>query len=380
MMKAANELYPGISATAVARVSYSGSSSNYYLPEGERDEYYDGDTKPLEFDKGAQETLLDNLQAFDSSSKVSMYASNHTYATYDDIISDEAQALFGGTDYQNLTIVSLDRETYLSIINKAGAKDGQAVVLNYLTYRNSEGVRTILRPFKFTKGILNIVSNYDEKQLDIGGQITDCPPELRLNMRGILYIFTQDFAASELDFYAETPDSAGFVKHAKNSVSALYPNDEDIYLRSEDIKGQIAATKGLSTLIMVFIYGFVAMLTLIGLTNVISTISTNTRLRRREFAALVSVGMSHGGIKRMISYEGLLCGLRSLVFGLIIGLGLSYVIHNQIINVVDYPYVFPTVPVIAAVIAVFAVTIVTMRFSAAKLQKSSLVDAMRGLD
>ena len=46
-------------------------------------------------------------------------------------------------------------------------------------------------------------------------------------------------------------------------------------------------------LTMIFVYGFIGMLSLIGITSVISTIFTNIRLRAQEFAVLKSVGMTN---------------------------------------------------------------------------------------
>jgi len=43
--------------------------------------------------------------------------------------------------------------------------------------------------------------------------------------------------------------------------------------------------------ISIFLYGFIALITLIGATNIFNTISTNVALRRREFAMLKSVGL-----------------------------------------------------------------------------------------
>jgi putative ABC transport system permease protein len=379
VLRAASELYPNITATAAAGLRISGFGDQYAYTE-EKSE--DGTSEqPPEFDNDVLDSTFNKLQSYGGGTKVRMYATNYTYATYDDIISDQVKYLYE-EDYNEITIVSLDRDTYLDIIRKAGAKDGQAVVLNYLSYRNNEGVRTILRPFKFTVGNMNIVSFSGEKQLNIGGEITEVPPELRLNMKGSLYIFTQNFGANEVDFYADTPDSAGFVAFAEDSLENLNNSDEQngIYTFAQDIKAQLSATRGLAELIMLFIYGFIALLTLIGLTNVISTIMTNIRLRQREFAVLMSVGMTREGLRRSLNLESLMCGTRALLFGLPIGLILSFLLYQSLNGAIEIPYALPWIPLVCCIAAVFIVTFVTMKLASSRIRKGSIVETIRARD
>jgi putative ABC transport system permease protein len=128
---------------------------------------------------------------------------------------------------------------------------------------------------------------------------------------------------------------------------------------------------------MMFIYGFVAMLTLIGLTNVISTISTNVRLRSREFAVLRSIGMTHGGLYRMLNLESILCSVKSLVIGLPIGVTASYLIYHSIMASTDFPFEFPWIPIFQCIIAVFFITWIIMRYSASRLRGGNIVEAIR---
>ncbi len=48
----------------------------------------------------------------------------------------------------------------------------------------------------------------------------------------------------------------------------------------------------LFTLIAIFLYGFIIVISLIGITNIFNTITTNMELRKQEFAMLKSIGMT----------------------------------------------------------------------------------------
>jgi putative ABC transport system permease protein len=130
----------------------------------------------------------------------------------------------------------------------------------------------------------------------------------------------------------------------------------------------------------VFVYGFVALLTLIGLTNVISTISANVRMRSREFAILQSVGMTRGGLKRMLNFESVICTSKSLIIGLPLAIALTYFINLPVRAAFPIPYKFPLLPCIYCALLVFAITWATMRYSTKRLNSGSLIENIRGTD
>ena len=72
------------------------------------------------------------------------------------------------------------------------------------------------------------------------------------------------------------------------------------------------------TALAVLSYGFIILISLIAVANVFNTVSTNLMLRRKEFAMLRSVGMDRKGFRRMMCYECLIYGLRSILYGLIL--------------------------------------------------------------
>src|SRR5206468_1514475 len=89
-------------------------------------------------------------------------------------------------------------------------------------------------------------------------------------------------------------------------------------------------SSNLKTLMVnLFFYGFLTLITLIGVTNMVNTLDTNIKLRRREIAMLKSVGLTPSGLQRMLCYESLFYGLTALLFGLPIGIALSVFIYYQ---------------------------------------------------
>ena len=85
--------------------------------------------------------------------------------------------------------------------------------------------------------------------------------------------------------------------------------------------------------IAIFLYGFITLITLIGVTNIFNTISTNVALRRREFAMLKSVGLTPRGFNRMINYESIFYGLKALLYGLPVSVLISMWMYLSLIHI-----------------------------------------------
>ena len=60
----------------------------------------------------------------------------------------------------------------------------------------------------------------------------------------------------------------------------------EISLNIENVKEEIQSQRNLKLIINIFLYGFIALISAIGIANIFNTISTNLNLRRREFAML----------------------------------------------------------------------------------------------
>lgn len=105
------------------------------------------------------------------------------------------------------------------------------------------------------------------------------------------------------------------------------------------------------TLLAIFLYGFIVVIALIGVTSIFNTITTNMELRRQEFAMLKSVGMTSREFNRMIRLESFFYGSKSLLIGLPIGCALSYVIYRLLADgTMDVGYRLPVKPMLISIV------------------------------
>jgi len=130
-------------------------------------------------------------------------------------------------------------------------------------------------------------------------------------------------------------------------------------------------------LMSVFTYGFIALITLISIANIFNTISTSISLRKREFAMLKSMGMTPKGFNKMINYESIFYGIKSLLYGLPISIIIMYLIHKGFGNSFTYEFSLPWTSIGYAIVAVFIIVISAMLYASSKVKKENIIDALK---
>ena len=144
-----------------------------------------------------------------------------------------------------------------------------------------------------------------------------------------------------------------------------------------DVRESESSERNLVTIINTFSYGFIVLISLIAVANVFNTMSTNVALRRREFAMLRSVGMTRGGINRMMNYECLLYGLRALAFGLPISGVMTVLIYRMVADTVTDTFQISWGAVAVAVCSIFVVVFATMLYAMNRIKKENPIEALK---
>ncbi|OMD42215.1 ABC transporter permease [Paenibacillus odorifer] len=130
-------------------------------------------------------------------------------------------------------------------------------------------------------------------------------------------------------------------------------------------------------LMSIFTYGFIALITLISIANIFNTISTSISLRKREFAMLKSVGMTPNGFNKMINYESIFYGIKSLLFGLPISIIVMYLIYRSMMSSFSYGFALPWMSILYVIVAVFIIVSSAMLYSSSKVKKENIIDALK---
>ncbi|CDF12328.1 uncharacterized protein BN778_00076 [Mycoplasma sp. CAG:776] len=151
--------------------------------------------------------------------------------------------------------------------------------------------------------------------------------------------------------------------------------DSTSYVYSPAI--DLASTKNLVLAIQILFYGFIALVTLIGVTSVFNTINTNINLRRKEFAMLRSIGLTPRGFNKILFFESLFFGLKSLLYGIPVSIGINALIALSLSSVFDSSMIIPWNSLILSVIGVFIIVLIAMWYSASRVKKENILEALR---
>ena len=129
--------------------------------------------------------------------------------------------------------------------------------------------------------------------------------------------------------------------------------------------------------VKIFLYGFISVITLIGVTNIFNTITTNMILRSKEFAMLKSIGMSKKEFNKMIRLESIMYGAKSLLIGIPLGIIGSYGVYKAIAQGIDVGYMIPYPAIIISIVFVFIIVGITMKYSLNKINKQNIIETIR---
>ncbi len=152
----------------------------------------------------------------------------------------------------------------------------------------------------------------------------------------------------------------------------------DIDVEVTNLDKEHRMMKSFHLLIAIFLYGFVAVIALIGITSIFNTITTNMELRKREFATLKSVGMTTKEFNRMISLESFFYGTKSLLIGIPIGILLSYWLSNLLNEGEEIvKYQIPFTSILVSIIIVFFLITIIMKYSINKINKQNTIETIR---
>lgn len=182
-------------------------------------------------------------------------------------------------------------------------------------------------------------------------------------------LFAEDNEYTSRVIVIDSAEPAQTVEYIKNlGIDGL-----DIY----NLNDQKEMMNAVVLIIAIFAYGFIIVISLIGITNVFNTINTNMRLRSKEFAMLKSIGMTKKEFNRMIRLESIFYGLKSLLIGVPLGLLGGYAIFKATGNTIMLDYSFPTMAVLISIVFVFFVVWLIMKISISKVNKQNIIETIR---
>ena len=262
-------------------------------------------------------------------------------------------------DYKNIAILEDDEFEY--------NEDGTSVLRNYYNIKEGETITINL--------------NGEERQVTIAKRSDQRPMGFEGSYATDGWIFVSEDFMEDKDneiistgMYINSSDASQLERDINNIIA---DNDSYKNVHITNLAEFADQERRILLLVSIFLYGFITVITLIGVTNIFNTITTNMILRSKEFANLKSIGMTTKEFNKMIRLESLLYGLKSLLIGIPIGLLGSFCIYQAFKNSVDFGYMIPWVSILISIIFVFIIVGATMKYSLSKINKQNIIETIR---
>ena len=299
-----------------------------------------------------------------------------------------------------LYVAVLSSEYFEKFARSVGVRDDfeHAAILNdYVEYIHSNGSRSINRVTENAAGDELHLKTVDPSESDDHEEedsahifdakistVTDKKPIGEANLYNpTIYVSENNVNIDKLVFSATSKlfanpgdraeDITGYIK----TVNEKKSEDEE-HLAGLDLKEEMKETQNIILLLAIFMYGFIAVVALIGVTNIFNTITTNVQLRAKEFAMLKSVGMTDDEFKRMIRLESVLYTLRALLIGLPIGIFISYGVHYMLgAGGIGLSYELPIIPILISVAVVTILIMLIMHYSVRQVSRQNIIETIR---
>lgn len=294
---------------------------------------------------------------------------------------------FSGAKNEHIIIMALGKDNYQNYLNKLGLKysdtKGKGILLDYalaISHKNSQD-KKMIREFSYKKG--DILSGKVDGSLNVNIEIAYIAKEKPFSLEGkdeSLLLVSDEYFDNHLETnFASICFKAKNPNELQKDIEKLFDSyEEKSNYSMNNIDEQYNSSLKFLTLVGIFLYGFIIVVSLIGITNIFNTITSSVNLRSKEFAMLKSIGMTKKEFKKMISLESIFIGSKSLLIGIPFGLTLYYLIYSLMLKAnPSLQFVISIWPILLVIVLVFLLIIVLMKYSVSKINKQDIIETIR---
>ena len=324
---------------------------------------------------------------------------NYTYSDeyldfYKSAYGDDGIKALTNLKYQYISIYILDDISYNKYKELIGLDKDSVILLNKfkgVSYGNNKRVNYDIPVIN--NGDINIkICNFDDNDEDVD-TTKYCNKKIdNIFVTNKSFDLIEEFSYMD-DFklivnkklYDSISDSSthytqfNIISDNTNNIDKLTKElDKYSNVNYTNIKEAMKQANNLILVVKILMYGFISLVTLIGVTSVFNTISTSMALRKREFAVLRSIGLTNRGFNKILFFESLFFGMKSLIFAIPVSIGITVLIHYALADMVSIStIIIPWKYIIISIVSVFVIVLLTMMYSTSKIKKHNIIEQIR---
>ena len=362
------------------------------------------------FGNADDKEALDKINEIVKSSDVKEYVSygvsnlsiigNYTYSDeyldfYKSAYGDDGIKALNNLKYQYISIYILDDNSYNKYKNLIGLDKDRVILLNKfkgVSYGNNKRVNYNIPVIN--NGNINIkICNFDDSEEEVNDVTKYCNKNIdNIFVTNKSFDLIEEFSYMS-DFkivvnkklYDSISDSSthytqfNIISDNTNNIDKLTKElDKYSNVNYTNIKESMKQANNLILVVKILMYGFISLVTLIGVTSVFNTISTSMALRKREFAVLRSIGLTNRGFNKILFFESLFFGMKSLIFAIPVSIGVTVLIHYALADMMSIStIIIPWKYIIISIVSVFVIVLLTMMYSTSKIKKHNIIEQIR---
>ncbi|MEG0577409.1 MAG: FtsX-like permease family protein [Bacilli bacterium] len=328
------------------------------------------------------EKQMNELKSFlDHNSKVDDYdylTRIYTYAKVDSSylnipISLDSQHI----GYTQFNLVGVSDSLYSKICdeNNIKGKEKQAIAINY-PYTDNDVVKKFYKKMD-NKFLTSFIYQDDNKVVEL--PLFDSIEMINEDKYNLSYFnFCLVVPIKYVyDIDKSSYNSVEFMVYSSQHEE-LTKDLEDAHYSSIDYAATVERDRQMFTIIQVFIYGFVLIMILFTLMNIVNMMSASINKRKKEFAMMLSVGMSPKGIKKMILNESFIYGLKTLLYGIPLSILVELWLYIKTYGQnAEIPFQISYLAYIISFIMIMIVMVITFRVGLRQLKKQNIIESLK---
>lgn len=271
-------------------------------------------------------------------------------------------------------------------------RDNSVIVVNSGNLYNLEGNRSEILDLAYLKPgdelDLRIVSfddnsSHEIRKLKVAAVLSQAPTGETKNPSGGIYVIASEKVYKALTEATNYPsavmirmDDQADTQNMRNWLNAYSERNPEINYMDFDTALKDENSQWL--VLGIFIYGFVAVIALIGFVNIVNSISTNIVLRSRELSILRAVGAAEKDIKKLVRMESVFYGVIASLIGTVLGCLMSYALFSSLQGIRYFEWMFPWKQVIIAAAGCILVAVASGYIPLRRINNKVIIEGVRG--
>lgn len=343
------------------------------------------------FVSGGDKTIYEEIAKLDNVDNYAYFYEKGLDINFEKYSSEFGKQVLGDIENGGILLAVYNNEYFKQYIKELGISEENykkaAILIDDVILYNADNTRTVDRIYNIQSGDeITITDSSKEKSFVITKTTTERPMGLENTYydSGIIVVsqdFLEEVFGEKLDETYILDDLLIYSEEdeiLENTINDLIKQNENYSeLAVYNYNTAVEQQKRIILVVAIFLYGFITVISLIGVTNIFNTITTNMILRSKEFAMLKSIGMTKKEFNRMIRLESIMYGLKALIIGIPLGILGSYFIYKAFALDTDFGYSLPIVPIIISIVFVFIIVGITMKYSLNKINKQNIIETIR---